>query len=98
MTARLEVLERRTLLSGIFPGGRHAIHLGGTAAADTARVWIDTRKTPSRGEGLVIASSTRDTIFGGTGIVRIGAVVGNNPLYGLFAAIGTLHAIAAVVA
>jgi hypothetical protein len=83
MTARLEVLERRTLLSGIFPDGRHAIHLGGTVAADMARVWIDTRKTRSRGEDPVIARSTRDTIFGGMGNVRIGGVVGNNPLYGL---------------
>jgi hypothetical protein len=51
MTARLEVLDRRTLLGGIF--GQHAIHIEGTAAADTARVSIPRGPPP---EGTIWSS------------------------------------------
>jgi hypothetical protein len=82
MTARLEVLDRRTLLSGVFPDGRHAIHIGGTTAAGPAQAWIDTKGATSRGDALAGARLTNSTIFGGTGDVRIGAHAMNNPLYG----------------
>ena len=81
MTARLEVLDRRTLLSGIFPDGRHAIHIGGTAAAGAAQAWIDTKGDPSRGDELAIVRLTHGTIFGGMGNVHPGASAINNPLY-----------------
>jgi hypothetical protein len=82
MTARLEILDRRTLLSGVFPDGRHAISMGGTTAAGTAQAWIDTHGAPSRGDALAGARLTNSTSFGGTGNVPIGANVMNNPLYG----------------
>ena len=53
MTARLEVLDRRTLLSSIFLDGQHAIHIEGTAAADTARVSIPRGPPP---EGTIWSS------------------------------------------
>jgi hypothetical protein len=74
MIACLEVLDRRTLLSGIFPDGRHA-------DAGTAQAWIDTKGAPSRGHELDIACLTQSTIFSGVGNLRLAANVGNNPLY-----------------
>jgi hypothetical protein len=74
MIGRLEVLDRRTLLSGIFPDGRHA-------AAGTAQAWIDTKGAPSLSHDLAIARLNHSTIFGGTGNVRTTANAANNPLY-----------------
>ena len=81
MIARLEVLDRRTLLSSIFPDGRHAIHVEGTAAAGTAQAWIDTKGAPSRADELAGANSTHSTNLGDMGKIRIGASAINNPLY-----------------
>jgi hypothetical protein len=81
LTARLEVLDQRTLLSGIFPDGRHAIPVGGTAAAGTDQAWIDTMGTRSRRDELAIAPSTHSTNSGGMCDVRIAANAANNPLY-----------------
>jgi hypothetical protein len=79
MIARLEVLDRRTLLSSIFPDGRHAIHVEGTAG--TAQAWIDTKGAPSRADELAGARSTHSTNLGDMGKIRIGASAINNPLY-----------------
>ena len=81
MTAHLEVLDRRTLPSGILPDGRQAIPIGGTAAAGTAQAWVDTKGGPSRGDEMAIARLTHSTIFDGTGNVRMSANAINNPLY-----------------
>ena len=80
MTARLEVLERRTLLSGFFPDGRHAIHIAGTRATGTAAAWIDTKGTPSGGTNSPSRRSAHSPV-GGKGDVRIAANAVNNPLY-----------------
>ena len=81
MIARLEVLDRRTLLSSIFPDGRHAIHVEATAAAGPAQAWIDTKGARARADELAGTRLTHSTNFGDMGNVRIGESAINNPLY-----------------
>jgi hypothetical protein len=77
MTGRLEVLDLRTLLSGMLPDGRHAVLIGGTAAP----AWIETKGAPSGGGERAIACSTPGPISGEMGYVRTAANASNNSLY-----------------